>query len=649
MPTHWGEGSAKPVTDPKTWTTQMTGLGGGGSHRYPRWTAYALALAITFATLLVRLGFGAAFDERPLLVLFILPIIISSHFGGLGPGLCSTALSVASISFFITPPMYAFSITNNYDLVQWLLLVISGVLVSALNEALRRSKRREMASLHLHAATLASLGNPVVAYDQEGHTIFVNPAFVRVFGWQPEELLGRRIPFVPEDQQEASTEVIAQVYETGGMATLETKRLTKDGKLLEVMISAAAVLDESGQPSGMVVNITDVTQTRQLQAQLQQAQKMEAIGILAGGIAHDFNNILAVLVGFTELAQQKAHRGQPNLRELDNVMEAIERARSLVTRILTFSRRKEAEFKPLNLNTVVRETLELLRPSLPKMIAIEPRLDPGLQLINADHTQLEQVIMNLVTNAADAMPEGGQLVIETKNVVLDKDYRWTHLEVSPGNYVLLMLSDNGQGIEPTVLEQIFDPFFTTKPVGKGTGLGLSTVFGIVKGHGGQVNCYSEPGMGTTFKVYLPAHQPEGGIVNVAPALLDPLPGGTETVLLVDDEQSLREVGSCTLKDMGYRVITACNGEEALDIYRAQDREIDVVVMDLGMPVMGGHRCLQEVLAINPQARVIIASGYSANGQVKASLESGALGYVAKPFRRTELLIKVRQVLDRSDH
>lgn len=639
--------SAAPVSDKLTFKNNLIHFGTtAGSHR-GAWLSYAIAVVATFAVLLIRLGLGSAFDERPLLIIFVLPIIVSAHWGGLGPGLLSTALSVGCISYFITPPQYSFSITTSYDLIQWLLLVVAGVLISVLNEALQRSRRREAANQHLQAATLASLADPVVAYDAEGRAIFLNPAFTRVFGWEAEELLGQHIPFVPEDQRQASAEVIARLYETGDTATLATKRLTKDGRLLDVVVSAAAVPDQSGLPSGMVVNITDVTETKHLEAQLRQAQKMEAIGTLAGGIAHDFNNILAAMMGYTEIAQENAKAGRPNLSELDRVMEAIERARGLVQRILTFSRRTDAESKPLNLNKVVQQALQLLEPSLPKMITIETQLDPALELINADPTQLEQIIMNLATNAADAMPEGGKLVLETTNVFLDAEYCRSHLEVTPGQYVLLLVSDNGQGIEPQVMEHIFDPFFTTKPVGKGTGLGLSTVFGIVKGHGGQIYCYSEPGLGTTFRIYLTAHQSQQAITEAASELTDKLPRGTETVLLVDDEQALREIGTRTLQEAGYRVLTASSGEEALETYRAKGGSIDLVIMDLGMPGMGGHKCLLELMAMAPRARVIIASGYAANGPVKTCLESGAVGYVAKPFRRADLLVTVRQILDSS--
>jgi PAS domain S-box-containing protein len=384
----------------------------------------------------------------------------------------------------------------------------------------------------------------------------------------------------------------------------------------------------------------------QLEAQLRQAQKMEAIGTLAGGIAHDFNNILGVIMGFAELAQERTAEGQGNAKELEHVLAATERARRLVRQILTFGRKVDADQRPLDLNLAVIHVLDILRSTLPRMIAIETALAEDLDMVNADPVQMDQVLINLATNSADAMPEGGRLVFETKNVVLDVDYVRLHPELSPGAYVLLMVSDTGCGMDARTMEQIFNPFFTTKDVGKGTGLGLSMVYGIVTGHGGGIHCHSEPGLGTTFKIYLPARR-EGA---QAPAQEAPaqtqVAGGQERILLVDDEAALRELGAETLAEMGYEVLKAGSGEEALETYRARGGELDLVVLDLGMPGMGGQRCLEAILALNPQARVLIASGYTAAGQVEASLQAGAAGFVAKPYRRLDLLMTVRKVLDR---
>jgi len=525
-------------------------------------------------------------------------------------------------------------------------VITSGVAVfQDITEHKRLEDERKVHEKRLQAILEAS-ADPMVVYDQEGRATYVNPAFSRVFGWSAEEVLGKRVPFVPEDQMQPTMEAINALYSKDTTSSFETKRLTKNGQALNVLISAAGVTDEMGKVVGMVVNLTDITKTKRLESQLRQAQKMEAVGTLAGGIAHDFNNILGAVIGYAELAQRLARKGSENSGELDQVMKAAVRARNLVKQILTFSRKAEAEPRPLSMNALIMQTLQLLEPTLPKMIGMETHLSPSLNLINADPNQMEQVIINLATNAADAMPDGGRLLIETSDVFLDEEYCAQHLEVRPGQYVLLMFSDTGQGMAPEIVEHIFDPFFTTKKVGKGTGLGLSTVYGIVKGHGGYIYCYSEPGLGTTFKIYLPVRDVEAPSPHAQTKLSEDMLKGSETILLVDDEEPLRELGAMTMQSMGYTVLTACNGEEALQIYAEQGGKIDLVVMDLGMPGMGGHKAMKEILAMNPEAKVVIASGYSANGQVKASLESGAAGYVAKPFRLADLLGSIRSVLDR---
>jgi CheY-like chemotaxis protein len=286
----------------------------------------------------------------------------------------------------------------------------------------------------------------------------------------------------------------------------------------------------------------------------------------------------------------------------------------------------------------------LLESTLPKMVTIETHLAGSACLVNADMSQLEQVIINLAANAADAMPEGGKLVIETQLAELDEEYSRRYLEINPGRYVLLVVSDTGQGMDAATREHMFEPFFTTKEVGKGTGLGLATVHGVIRAHGGQIHCYSEPGLGTTFKCYLPAHQGEPPETVPSPGLDSRHLRGSETVLLVDDEEALRDIGSSTLSSMGYQVLTAASGEEALETYRSRAGGIDLVILDLGMPGMGGKRCLAGLLALDGRAKVIIASGYSANGPVKEALEAGASGYLAKPYRLADLLTAIRDVL-----
>lgn len=282
------------------------------------------------------------------------------------------------------------------------------------------------------------------------------------------------------------------------------------------------------------------------------------------------------------------------------------------------------------------------------MIRIEAHLAEDLEMIEGDSNQLEQMLMNLGTNARDAMPDGGTLIIETSNVALDEEYCKQHPETLPGRYVLLRVSDMGHGIDKDTLRQIFDPFFTTKNVGKGTGLGLSAVFGIVEGHGGHITCHSDPGKGTAFNIYLPAFIHERSESIPEKRFLEDIQGGNEIILIVDDEPGIRDIGSQALSKQGYTVLTAVSGEEALNIYnrhRDKGKDIDLVILDIGMPGMGGQKCLKELLKIDPGAKVIIASGYSDNDYLNEALSSGALGFATKPFKKAEFLKIVREVLD----
>jgi PAS domain S-box-containing protein len=419
-------------------------------------------------------------------------------------------------------------------------------------------------------------------------------------------------------------------------------------------VNVTPILGGHGQVEKLLAVSRDITARRQeeqekakLEAQLRQSQKMEAIGTLAGGIAHDFNNILGAVLGFAEMAHEDALSGHADPRDLEQIMASAQRAKELVQQILAFSRKQEPDLRPLNLNQIVQGTQTILGRTLPKMISVETRLAQGLPPIQADPTQMEQVLLNLASNAADAMPEGGRLVLETQEVVLDAEFCRQHLGLSPGNYVMLAVTDTGTGIDDPTREHIFEPFFTTKEIGKGTGLGLSTAYGIVKNHGGDIYCFSEVGMGTSFKVYLPAFEHAPASPSEEPVPVDgyELTGG-KTILLVDDEDVLLRLGARGLRSKGYQVLTATSGEEALQIYGQKGQQLDLVIMDLGMPGMGGHKALREILALDPQAKVVIASGYAADGLVRASLDAGAAGYVAKPYKRADLLATVGRLLDK---
>ena len=329
---------------------------------------------------------------------------------------------------------------------------------------------------------------------------------------------------------------------------------------------------------------------------------------------------------------------------LENISHAAHSGANLVRRLLAFSRKTEIKPRPVDLNHEVLQVKSLLERTIPKTIRLNLHLADGLAAVNADPTEIEQVLMNLAVNAKDAMPDGGNLTIETRNVTLDEEYCRLHLEAEPGDYVLLCVSDTGHGMDRETLKHIFEPFYTTKEAGRGTGLGLAMVHGIVKQHGGYLTCYSEVGEGTLFKIYLPVILTEG--ISETSAEKPMLPRGTETILLVDDQEIIRNLGREILEQFGYTVLTADHGQEALSVYEKERDRISLVVLDLIMPEMGGEECLRELLKIDPQAKVLIASGFAANGRMKEAVETGAKGFVHKPYNMRELMTAIREVLDK---
>ncbi|MBI5576251.1 MAG: response regulator [Deltaproteobacteria bacterium] len=386
---------------------------------------------------------------------------------------------------------------------------------------------------------------------------------------------------------------------------------------------------------------------RESRAQLLHAQKMEAVGTLAGGIAHDFNNLLQAITGFTSLALLEIPEGNDSRHLIRKIGMASDRASELVKRLLTFSRMEPPEKRPLDLNREISHTVSLLERVIPKMIGIETRLYPNLVPIEGDPTQIEQVVMNLGANARDAMPEGGCLLFETEITEVTAGAVPETADMPPGDYVLLRVSDTGVGMSPETVNRIFDPFFTTKEIGSGTGLGLSTVYGIVRGHGGWIRCNSSPGSGTSFEIFLPPFRSTDLItaLEISRGMeVDPS-GGTESILIVDDEYMVRDVAKIVLEGRGYTVRCARSGENALEMFLADGWSPDLVLLDLGMPGMGGRKCLAEILKRKPDTKVLVASGYSTDHQAAGIVDAGARGFIGKPYKTIELVRKVRDILD----
>jgi two-component system cell cycle sensor histidine kinase/response regulator CckA len=417
-------------------------------------------------------------------------------------------------------------------------------------------------------------------------------------------------------------------------------------------VSTFPLTNVTGSVDGVIAHGKDITDRKRadeererLEVRFRQAQKMEAVGTLAGGIAHDFNNLLQAVHGYAELLLVGKYGKEPGYWELNEIVRAAQRGERLIRQLLTFSRRVESRICPTDLNREVRQVKDMLDRIIPRMVRIELDLAGDLRIINADPTQIEQVLMNLAINAKDAMPEGGRLVIRTQNTTLDEESCRALGVPEPGAYVLLTVSDTGQGMERETLGHIFEPFYTTKGVGKGTGLGLAVVYGVVKSHNGHISCFSEPGAGATFKVYFRAMEQHGNLAE--PTETAPMiKGGTETIMLVDDEEFIRALGARMFEESGYTVLLAADGESALELYRREQERIDLVILDLIMPGMGGRKCLEELLRLDPDARVIISSGYSPDGRTQEILQAGAKGFVSKPFRVKEMLRVIREVLDK---
>ncbi|MFP4167934.1 MAG: response regulator [Desulfonatronovibrionaceae bacterium] len=491
--------------------------------------------------------------------------------------------------------------------------------------------------------------------DPEGRFTYISSVVEPVLGYRPEDLVGGACywELCPEKNQDRfKKDFLSIINRQEKISRLTRQARTKNGSRIWLSTNALPLLGAKGELLGYRGSDTDISEQKQaeqeretLQAQLLQAQKMESVGLLAGGIAHDFNNLLQAISGQIQLLVQNKPEDHPDLPRLKSVASSIDRAAQLVKQLLFFSRKAEVQSQPLDLNAGIKDTLKMLKRTIPRMISIEFLPGEDLWQVCGDPVQVEQVVLNLGRNAADAMPDGGTMTIETANTRLDTDYAKTRPDMEPGEYVLMSVSDTGRGMDKETVKHIFDPFFTTKKQGQGTGLGLASVYGIVKKHGGHILCYSRPGQGTTFKIYWPVSYEDSrgreSAQNTARTSLQ----GSETIMIVEDEEEIRELTSEALQEQGYRVIPVSNGEEALEIFHSQKQPVHLVILDLNMPGMGGHQCLEELMARDPHLPVLISSGYSAAGLAESTSSAGASGFIGKPYHLTELLTEIRRTLD----
>jgi two-component system, cell cycle sensor histidine kinase and response regulator CckA len=485
----------------------------------------------------------------------------------------------------------------------------------------------------------------VVVYDLDGRVRYVNDSFTRLFGWTLEEIRGKRVPYVPESEAEVTTSAISAALEDGALqSSFETKRQTKDGRILEVNIRGSRYHDYGGNPQGLLVVLDDTTERKRLEEQLRQAARMQAIGQLAGGVAHDFNNLLTGVMGYSSILLQQMGDDNPHRDKIAQISRAAERATGLTRQLLAFGRKQMLDVRVVDLNAAVTEFEPFLRRLIGEDIEFETVLGASLGRVRADPGQLEQIIMNLAVNARDAMPSGGKMTIETADVRLDEEYARTHPEVEPGPYVMLAVSDTGRGMKQETLERIFDPFFTTKEKGIGTGLGLSTVYGIVKQHHGHISVYSEIGRGTVFKVFLA--RVEDPVEQVPkPAATMPRKEAHEWILVVEDEEIVRHLACEALTLLGYSTLAAGDPEEALKVCDTHPGTIHLLLTDVVLPRMDGRTLFGLLSAQRPELRVLYVSGYTENFIVRRGVLDRNVHFMQKPFTVEDLALKVRQVLD----
>ncbi len=493
--------------------------------------------------------------------------------------------------------------------------------------------------------TFDAITDMVMLLDSQHRIIRVNNASAKALGSTKQGLVGKKCYEAVHHQNYPITG--CPLITT--MKTLMpcTKEISEACGGRTYLCTTSPIFDDHKVLRGYTHTLKDITEAKRMESQLQHAQKMEAIGTLAGGIAHDFNNILQTTSGYLELLISRKEEDDPDLSYLRPMDRSMARAAELVQHLLAFSRRVKSRLRPVDLNAEVMQVHKLLSSTLPKMIRIELDLADGLTPILADPLQIEQVIMNIALNARDAMPEGGTLSFSTKDTYIDAQFCNTHVGARQGDYVRLTIRDTGCGIDEETIEHIFEPFFTTKEMGKGTGLGLSMVYGIIKNHRGYIECKSTPGRGTAFHLYFPVISGETGRPRIESQIgEDTVWGRGETILLVDDEKNLLEVGSAMLEQGGYNSLVAESGEAAIEIFEREGSRIDLVILDLSMPGMGGYRCFEQLRALDPEVRIIVASGYAVPDEnIKKMLSSQGTAFVRKPYRLSDMLKMVRQVLD----
>ncbi|MBW1701399.1 MAG: response regulator [Deltaproteobacteria bacterium] len=508
-------------------------------------------------------------------------------------------------------------------------------------ESLRsREITRELLSVKRHfEVVLEGMSEGILEITPEAKIVYANPAAFSLAGIPEEELLGSNFIDLFSSPDRLKMEDLLD----RGLSGEQTIPLDSPVTLNDRQVSLHFQPLKDNENKAVVI-LNDVTDQKRMEAQLLQSQKMEAAGSLAGGIAHDFNNLLMAIQGNVSLTLFGMNPSHPNYERLKSIEKQVQSGSKLTAQLLGYARKGKYEVRPIDLNRLVKEIAYTFGRAR-KEITIHRGLAEDLFPIVADQGQMEQTLLNLFVNAADAMPSGGSLFLKTRNTT-HEEMKGRLYAPKPGNYILLTIRDTGTGMDNETKERIFEPFFTTKEMGRGTGLGLASVYGIVKGHGGYIDIDSEKGAGTTFSIYLPATEAEVGAHTAEKEERGEISRGSETLLLIDDEQTIIDVGTKMMEVLGYQVYVAKSGKEAIDVYKANRDRIDMVILDMIMPDMGGGETYDRLKEINPDIKVLLSSGYSINGQANEILERGCDGFIQKPFNMKDLSRKLREILDR---
>ena len=637
-----------------TWLTWLTGAGPTGV-RIGRRAALELSLLVGGAVLATMAIFGGLLPASLLLpaqypyLLFPFVIGAALRFGPRGASLLTMTVATLAVGYtargggpFV---MQTVPSTDTALLLYIGILAITGL---SLGPATTRHERAERAlreaNQHL-AAVIQSSPLAIYTLDPESTVRSWNRAAEALYGWPAEEVIGRPLPTIGQDLEDHAR-LRDRVLRGEALRGVEVTRRRKDGTLVNISLSVAPLHDAAGQVTGMLSLAADITEMRQLEVQYRQAQKMEAVGRLAGGIAHDFNNLLTAIIGTTALVLEDLGLESRARLDIQEIEKAAKRAAGLTRQLLIFSRQQVLEPRALDLNALVGNLEKMLHRLIGEDVELRTKPAAGLGAVRADPGQLEQAIVNLVVNARDAMPKGGRLTIETADVELDRSYVAGHVPTQPGPYVLLAVSDTGVGMDGATKARLFEPFFTTKEPGRGTGLGLATVYGIVKQSGGYVWAYSELGHGTTFKIYLPrvaetAEAPESTTSPPTPV------GGSETVLVVEDQEEVRKLTKRVLEARGYTVLAARNGAEALEIVAQHVNQIHLMITDVVMPGMNGREVARLACARRSDLKVLYVSGYTGEAVLQHRLLEPGVAFLQKPFTPDVLARKTREVLDNS--